>query len=228
LDLLALGGGQHHEAHDGGGANLDAVAGGCDLGVELARRADELGRGAGMESALVPDRQAPFQDRLAVCRPFAHSLSPARTRDAILMYFRPASWAAATASSRLAWLRTLASLISMGRLMPAITSTLALPMTDMARLDGVPPNMSVRMMTPEPSLTALTASTMSLRRCSMSSSGPIHMDFTASWGPTTCSVAAMNSPARRPWVTRTIPIIENLQEPHQWARARGRAPDAAH
>ena len=34
--------------------------------------------------------------------------------------------------------------------MPAITSTLASSMTEMARFDGVPPNMSVRTMTPSP------------------------------------------------------------------------------
>ena len=46
--------------------------------------------------------------------------------------------------------RTLDSLISIGRFMPAITSVRPDSITDMARLDGVPPNMSVRMMTPVP------------------------------------------------------------------------------
>ncbi len=57
--------------------------------------------------------------------------------------------------------RTEASLISMGRLTPAMTSTLPASMTEMARFDGVPPNMSVRMMTPAPELTLATASRMS-------------------------------------------------------------------
>ena len=42
------------------------------------------------------------------------------------MYFRPASWALCAASSSDSVIRTLASLISIGRLTPAITSTLAL------------------------------------------------------------------------------------------------------
>jgi hypothetical protein len=48
-------------------------------------------------------------------------------------------------------------------------------MIEIARFDGVPPNMSVRRITPEPSSTASTAATMSRRRCSMSSSGPIEI-----------------------------------------------------
>ena len=46
--------------------------------------------------------------------------------------------------------------------MPASTSTLGRLITEIARLDGVPPNMSVRMATPSPLSTRLTASMMSL------------------------------------------------------------------
>src|SRR3954453_17409181 len=79
---------------------------------------------------------------------FAHL--PVRTRLAIVMYFRPESWAAATASVSGHSSRTLASLTSIGRLMPASTSTLGRPITEIARFDGVPPNMSVRIATPSP------------------------------------------------------------------------------
>ena len=48
---------------------------------------------------------------------------------------------------------------------------------------------------------------MSLRRVSMSSSGPIVIVSSCSCGPTTCSSAALNSVASCPWVTSTIPII---------------------
>ena len=58
--------------------------------------------------------------------------------------------------------RTLESLISIGRFMPAMTSTRPDSITEMARLDGVPPNMSVRTMTPEPVSARATASTISL------------------------------------------------------------------
>ena len=69
--------------------------------------------------------------------------------------------AAVTAAGRLIEPRTEASLISIGRLTPAITSTLPPRMTEMARLEGVPPNISVRMMTPLPSSAFSTASRMS-------------------------------------------------------------------
>jgi len=44
-------------------------------------------------------------------------------------------------------------------------------MQEIARLEGVPPNMSVRMATPSPESTRLTASMISLRHRSESSSG---------------------------------------------------------
>ena len=64
------------------------------------------------------------------------------------MYLRPASWAWDTASDSGSSSRTLASLISMGRLMPATTSTEPPFMQERARFEGVPPNMSVRTTTP--------------------------------------------------------------------------------
>src|SRR5437764_9983304 len=82
-------------------------------------------------------------------------------------------------------------------------------MQEIARLDGVPPNMSVRIATPSPLSTRLTASIMSLRQRSASSSAPIVTDSICFCGPITCSSAALNSSARRPWVTSTIPIIED-------------------
>ena len=52
---------------------------------------------------------------------------------------------------------------------------------------------------------------MSLRRASMSSSGPMQIDSIASCGPTTCSIAVTNSAASRPWVTSTNPIIDSTR-----------------
>src|SRR5215813_14801618 len=75
---------------------------------------------------------------------------PASTRLAIVTYLRPASWAIAIASGSERSSRTLASLTSIGRLMPASTSTFGRLMQEIARLEGVPPNMSVRMATPSP------------------------------------------------------------------------------
>jgi hypothetical protein len=63
------------------------------------------------------------------------------------------------------------------------------------------------MITPRPVSTCAIASAMSSRRASMSSSGPMHTGTTRSCGPTTCSIATMNSRASWPWVTNTNPII---------------------
>src|SRR5499427_8375532 len=73
---------------------------------------------------------------------------PARTRLAIVTYLRPASWAIAIASGSERSSRTLASFTSMGRLIPASTSTFGLLIHEIARFEGVPPNMSVRIATP--------------------------------------------------------------------------------
>jgi len=65
------------------------------------------------------------------------------------MYLRPASWAMRTASA-IGRVRTEASFTSIGRLTPASTSMRACSMIEIARLDGVPPNMSVSTITPSP------------------------------------------------------------------------------
>src|SRR5262245_23350348 len=93
--------------------------------------------------------------------------------------------------------------------MPAITSTWRPFMQEMARLDGVPPNMSVSTTTTAPVSTRQTASRISLRRLSKSSSGPIVTVSICFCAPTTCSSAARNSVARHPCVTRTRPIIQD-------------------
>src|SRR5271156_7154009 len=207
---------QHHQAHDRGAADAVAAARHPHLGVEFLHGLHEFRRGARVQTFLVADdegadygsggrRFGVGHGSGAVGR-IAHL--PVSTRLAMVTYFRPASWAAATASASGHSSRTLASLTSIGRLMPAKTSTLGRLMTEMARLDGVPPNMSVRMATPSPLSTRFTASMMSLRRSSTSSSGPMVTASIWPCGPTTCSNAERNSTASRPWVTNTRPIME--------------------
>src|SRR6478672_10864203 len=167
LDCDAGAGGEHHQAHDRGSANAFRAAGDPDLGVILFHDHDEFGRGAGMQPTLVADLDRAGGVGIA-CRParpivagasrLAHL--PVRTRLAMVTYLRPASWAAATASCSGHSSRTLASLTSIGRLMPASTSTCGRLITEIARFEGVPPNMSVKMATPWPLSTRLTASTM--------------------------------------------------------------------
>ena len=57
-----------------------------------------------------------------------------------------------------------------GRLAPAMTSMLPLSRIEIARFEGVPPNMSVSTMTPRPASVACTLSRMSWRRRPLSSS----------------------------------------------------------
>src|SRR5206468_9253595 len=206
---------EHHQPHDRGAADGLTAARHPDLGVELFDHLHELGRGPRVQAALVDDLKFPRNGARRDARPeflfgrvvVAHL--PASTRLAMVTYLRPASWAMAMASGSERSSRTLASLTSMGRLMPASTSTLGRLMQEIARLEGVPPNMSVRMATPSPESTRLTASIMSLRHRSASSSAPMVTASICCCGPITCSSAALNSSARRPWVTSTRPIIEN-------------------
>src|SRR5438132_4982867 len=142
------------------------------------------------------------------------------------MYLRPASWAPRTARSRLSVWRRLASLISIGRLTPAMTSILPRSMTEIAKFEGVPPNMSVSSTAPSPLSTSAIERRISWRRCSMSSSGPMQTEAICACAPTTCCSAAANSAARRPWVTRTIPIIGvPLVEPGRRRSARDAGQD---
>src|SRR3974390_1703591 len=178
-------------------------------GVELFSGLHEFGRGAGVQALLVYYLDLAHHRRAIFVAGSGSAHLPLSTRLAIVQYFRPASWAALTASSSGQVSRTLASLISIGRLMPASTSTLGWLITEIARFEGVPPNMSVRMATPLPLSTRLTASRIFLRHCSTSSSGPIVTASIWRWGPTTCSSAERNSMASRPWVTRTMPIMKD-------------------
>src|SRR5215207_5074401 len=216
-DGRALGGPEGEDAHDRAPADGLAAAGHGDVRGEALDGLHQFRRGAGVQALAVDDRQLAGERAFgnggrrailglgAVDEKGAHF--PASTRDATLMYLRPASWAWRTACPKGSSSRTLASLISIGRLMPATTSTEPPFMHDRARFDGVPPNMSVSTTTPSPVLTRFTAATMSLRRDSMSSSGPMVMVSICVCGPTTCSRADLNSVASCPCVTSTIPIM---------------------
>ena len=144
------------------------------------------------------------------------------TCEAAAMYFRPASSAQLTASASGCFERTLASFTSIGRFTPAITSMPCRCIMEIARLDGVPPNMSVSTTTPSPVSHRLIHASISARRFSMSSSGPMQTVSTFRCEPTTCSMADRNSSARRPWVTRTMPIIGGDRLP-RWRVAFGRS-----
>src|SRR5688572_23894955 len=212
LDHAARGGREHHQPHDGAAGHRIAVLADPDLGRELGGGLDEAGGGAGVQPLLVADLDAAPNRRgsvggvrremagLAVVAfaVGAHRRASANSCEATLMYLRPASCAPRTVRSRLSLWRRLASLISIGRLTPAITSTLPRSITEIARFDGVPPNMSVSNTAPSPVSTSPIERRMSWRRCSMSSSGP--MQTAAIWvcAPTTCSSAATNSAASRP------------------------------
>src|SRR6201987_4279766 len=170
---------QHHEPHDGAAGNLGAVFAYQHLGIELRRGLYKTSSSPRMQPTLIANRGGPprharwcastlgwFVDTTS-----AHRRASLSSWEATLMYLRPASWAPSTARSRLSVCRKLASLISMGRLTPAITSILARAMTEMARFEGVPPNMSVSSTAPSPLSTSAIERRISWRRCSLSSSG---------------------------------------------------------
>src|SRR5947209_16548128 len=110
-----------------------------------------------METPVIDNFEHPhnvaFAQRTAVGRTFGIASGrlahfPASTRLATVIYFRPASCAEATASASGHSSRTLASFTSIGRLMPARTSTFGRFMTEIERFDGVPTNKLVRFATP--------------------------------------------------------------------------------
>src|SRR6185312_8640429 len=183
LDHGARSGRQHHQPHNRASRHFGSILCDRDVGVVFPGELDEARGGARMKAALVADGGGAPQRRGAVH--IGHFTS-ARSCEATLMYLRPASCAPRTALASVSVWRSPASLISIGRLIPAITSILLLSMTEMARFDGVPPNISVSNTTPEPSSTSDTAVRMSCRRFSMSSSGPIHTAAMAFCPPTTC------------------------------------------
>src|SRR3954447_4542450 len=133
---------EHHQAHDRGAAHPVAVLLHLDLGVDLAGKIDELGARPRMEPALIGDRDLAENRRQAAASP--------RISLATEIYLRPASRAAATAAWTGITLRAPSSRISIGRFTPAITSTFSVFIRLIARFDGVPPNRSVRMITPWP------------------------------------------------------------------------------
>src|SRR5690349_9511523 len=171
-DRVALRRAEHHQAHDRRAAHPVAVLLDVDRRVELSGEVDELGACPGVQTALVLD-----PDLLGDCRQAAAS---PRISLATEMYLRPASRAAATAACTGITLRAPSRRISMGKFTPAITSTFSPFIRLMARFEGVPPTRSVRMLTPWPCRTFAIAVAMSLRRPSMSSSGPMRMASIAS------------------------------------------------
>src|SRR6185369_12051637 len=180
-DAVALCRAEHHQAHDGGSTDLVTILLDLDFGIELAGHGDEFGAGPGVEAPHVSDRDFAADRGQAAASP--------RISLATEIYLRPASRAAATAAWTPITLRAPSSRINIGRFTPAMTSTFSLFIRLMARLEGVPPKRSVRMITPWPCSTLPIALAMSLRRRSMSSSGPMQIASTASCGPTTCSNA---------------------------------------
>src|SRR5262249_41789192 len=174
---------KHHKAHDRRSADSFAAPADVHIDVKLFHSLHEFSRRTGVQALLIDDLQHPndraggnrfpvgiavaFADEPLLCH------LPASTPVARLLYFPRASGAAATASASEHSSRTLASLTNIGRLIPASTSTFGRLMTEIARFEGVPPNMSVKITTPSPVSTFFTASMMSRRRCSTLSSGPI-------------------------------------------------------
>src|SRR5688572_19447838 len=88
-----------------------------------------------------------------------------------------------------------------------MTSTLRSSRKVIARLHGVPPNMSVRINTPCPGSPRAIACAISSRASAVSSCQPIDTAANRGTSPTMVSVALTSSVASCPCVTTTTPII---------------------
>src|SRR5205085_9314863 len=150
-DRVAHRGAEHHQAHDRGAADAAPVLLDLHDGALAGGHGDELGAGPRVEPAPVL--------HLDGAAGGAQTVSP-RISEATEMYLRPASRAAATAARTSIVFLAPSRRISMGRLTPAITSIDSDFISEMARLDGVPPNRSVRTITPAPSSTLAIAPAM--------------------------------------------------------------------
>jgi hypothetical protein len=144
---------EHHQAHDRGAADPAAVLLDLDRGGSWLARLTNLALARAWSPRLVGDLDRP-----------ANALKPRLPRGSRT---RPRYICARLArggdrGADVITLRAPSSRISIGRLTPAMTSIFSLFIRLMARLDGVPPNRSVRMITPLPWSTAI-ASAMSLR-----------------------------------------------------------------
>src|SRR5262245_30672052 len=143
LDERARRSREHHQSHDRPAGHGRSVLAHPDIGFELRRRLDKTRRGAGVKPLLVADLDGAPRRGRSLCGRFGkvlggigcHRRASARSCEATLMYLRPASCAPSTARSSFSFWRRLASLISIGRLMPAMTSILPRSMTEIARLD---------------------------------------------------------------------------------------------
>src|SRR5690606_36551607 len=105
--------------------------------IEFTCHLHELGRGAGMKATLIDDGDFANNGVGGVRAHF-----PVKSWLATLMYLRPATWASSSAVAMSPVLRTLESLMSIGRFMPAMTSTRPDSITQTARLDAIPPSIS--------------------------------------------------------------------------------------
>src|SRR5690606_37924690 len=192
LDLGSGTGGKQHQPHDGQRRDGYAICADRYSGCVLLCQLGHARGGPGMKAALIDDGHGAADDTVAAfglrrgtrfpCHVGDYPARSASNCDATFMYLRPASWASVTALARSCVFRTRASWIIMGRLTPAMTSTPVSFITEIDRLEGVPPNMSVSRMTPPSPRTFSIAVRISRRRCSISSSGRMQTVATFSCG----------------------------------------------
>src|SRR5262249_54839853 len=136
--------------------------------------------------------------------------SPRSRSEATQMALRPCSRISCATLRRFEEFRRLASLISIGRLTPVITSTRSVARNVIPRFDGVPPNMSVSTSTPSSPLTRSIACEISSRASFTSSCQPIDTAVNCGRSPTIISAAFTSSVASCPWVTTTTPITASM------------------
>jgi hypothetical protein len=208
---------EHHQAHDRGAADGFAAARHPDLrALKRSTAWTNLAEARACRPRLLMIRNLAWRSLPAgTARPGLRRLVahlPARTRLAMVTYLRPASWAIAIASVSVTLLAHLGELHQHGKidarkhfdLRPAHAGYCQVGWRAAEHVGEDRDAVATES-------TRLTASMMSLRQRSESSSAPIVIGFDLLLcGPMTCSSAALNSSARRPWVTSTRPIIGKL------------------
>src|SRR5438876_2306475 len=198
----ALAGGEQKDAQDAFAVDFLLAFANFDVRFELRRAINQRRGGSGMNAEFVLDL-----DVLRDQPPAPARRSADRRSEATRIAFEPFSqMTCASVLTSLASCCIVANFTTIGRLTPVMISTRPFSRNERLMLLGVPPNMSVKMMTPS----AVPMRSSARRIFSLASSTvSVHSSGTASMTPPFASIfcaALSSSLASLPWVTINAPI----------------------
>src|SRR4051794_20593953 len=189
-DERAAAGGEEEDAEDRLAVDLLVALADLDVRAEARRHVDELRRRARMKAKLVLDLEFALDQPLTPAR---RSPAAERRSEATRIAFAPFSLITCASVARsCASCAIEANLTIIGRFTPVTISTRSFSRNERLRLLGVPPNMSVKMMTP----CAVPRRSRAWRIFSRASSTEsVHSSGTASMTPASDSIlrAALSS-----------------------------------